>query len=267
MRRSIWNATLAVTLLPAGVVFASADSPPPGFSAFALPLSDAAAAATTLALASSCAPSASVLAGPGVAAVRYRPRGEYGRGSVVPTLSQLHLGFFDPTEDFSTGFDGGFRAGPLVDPHVQLGVAVDWWHKSESQTVTVGRSGGTTRQRELSRSSENLFPILAFVQVQGDEGMPVIPYVGLGAGYEVLFLSADDFLTGASFDATYGGFGWQMWGGVAMPLSGRTRVTGEVFYNGAEVDRDVEDVMTGDTFRELVKMDGVGMRFGLSWGF
>lgn len=267
MRRSFWIAALAAMLLPAGVVFASPASPAAGVSAFAIQGMDLAPPVTTLALASGGAPAGPALASAGVSAVRYRPRGEYGRGAVTPTLSQIHIGFFDPTEDFSTGFEGGFRAGPLVDPHVQLGVAVDWWHKSESQTVTVGRSGGTTRQRELSRSSANLFPILGFVQVQGDEEMPVIPYVGVGAGYQVLFLSADDFLSGTSFDATYGGFGWQMWGGVAMPLSGRTRVNGEVFYNGAEVGRDVEDVMTGDTFRELVKMDGVGMRFGLSWGF
>ena len=272
MRRSFWIAALAVTLLPAGVVFASPAAPPPGLSAFALPLSDVTAPASTLALMSGYASAGPALASAGVSAVRYRPRGEYGRGPVTPTLSQIHIGFFDPTEDFSTGFAGGFRAGPLVDPHIQLGVAVDWWHKSESQTVTFGGGplpggGSATRQRELSRSSANLFPILGFVQVQGDEDMPVIPYVGVGAGYEVLFLSADDFQSGASFDATYGGFGWQMWGGAAMPLSGRTRVTGEVFYNGAEVGRDVEDAMTGETFRELVKMDGVGMRFGLSWGF
>ena len=82
----------------------------------------------------------------------------------------------------------------------------------------------------------------------------------------MLFLSAEGVQPEDNFDATYGGWGWQVWGGAAMPLSGRTRLNAEVFLNNSELDRDIDDPQSGAT-REVVPMDGVGMRFGLSWGF
>ena len=192
----------------------------------------------------------------------------------MPTTTQIHVGFFDPSDNFSTGFEGGFRMGPQVDPHVQIGLAVDWWHKSESSTMDLGSvplPGGSGSERlVLSKTSADLMPILAFVQVSGDENLPVIPYGGFGVGYEWLFVSADNYLTSESFEQTFGGFGWQAWGGAGIPLDGRTRINGEVFYNGSEVGSDV-DVYIADfgpaTVRDVVKMNGLGMRFGISWGF
>ena len=122
-------------------------------------------------------------------------------------------------------------------------------------------------RREVSRSSSDLFPFMGYVQLNADRDLPVIPYFGLSGGYEVLFLSAEDFATGEEFDGTFGGFGWQAWGGAALPLGPRAKFTGEVFINDAELGRDVEDNFTGESFRETVDMDGAGMRFGLSWGF
>lgn len=268
MRSSIWLVLLAAVLSP---VAAPADPGPstylPQGSVFALPV-----AGVVMPLLAPGAPPTVSLATPVVAGVRYRPREYRERGRVMPTTTQLHVGFFDPTDNFSSGFNGGFRIGPQADPNVQIGLALDWWHKSESHTVSIEQGplpgGGTGERRlELSRSSADLVPILGFVQVSGSENMSVIPYAGIGAGFEVLSLSADDFETGESFEATYAGFGWQVWAGAAVPLSGRTRVTGEVFYNGCEVGRDVDDAYYAATYRELVKMDGVGLRIGLSWGF
>jgi hypothetical protein len=209
-------------------------------------------------------------------AVRYRPRERYyrpaDRGPQNGSLTQLHLGFYDPEGNADNGFVMGMRGGPLVDPHIQVGAMADWVHRSDNQSTVLGSTpgpGGTTieTRRELARSSSNLFPVMGFLQVQADENLPFIPYFGVGGGYEVLFLSAEDFNTGNSFDATYGGWGWQAWGGAAVPLSGRSRLTGEIFVNQAEAHRDVDDPTTGETVREIVTLNGVGMRFGLNWGF
>jgi hypothetical protein len=97
--------------------------------------------------------------------------------------------------------------------------------------------------------------------------VPFSPYFGAAAGYEVLWLRAEDFTAGTEFDATYGGFGWQAWAGASLPLGGTARVVAEVFTNQSEVGRDVEDVTTGERLRETVNVDGMGMRFGLAWGF
>jgi hypothetical protein len=273
MRTHLWKAALAAVLLP---VAAAAG---PGASgsllqnpSFMMPL--VSMTPTTVVAAELVAPPTLALANPFVGGVAYRPRAYRSRASVMPTTTQVHGGFFDPTEGFSTGFVGGFRMGPQVDPHVQLGLAVDWWHRSESTTMDLGQvqlpAGSGESRLLLSRASADLMPILAFVQVSGDENLPVIPYGGFGAGYEWLFLTADDYLTGDSFQQTFGGFGWQVWGGAGIPLDGRTRVNGEVFYNGSEVGSDADVYIEGlgaVTVRDVVQMNGLGMRFGISWGF
>ncbi len=207
---------------------------------------------------------------------RYRPRrgrayGDHGsfrrRG-----VSQLHVGYLDPDGPPDPGFVVGFRGGQKVDDIIELGLGVDWRNKSGNVTEVLQSStgpGGETIQvrRELNRYSSNLFPLMAYLQVSGPSHLVVVPYVGVAASYQALFLSAEDFQTGQSFDATYDGFGWQLWGGAALPLSGRSRLVGEVFMNNADLEREVFDVVTGETIRETVSTDGVGARFGLSWGF
>ncbi|HEY3216382.1 MAG TPA: hypothetical protein VGK93_07810 [Candidatus Eisenbacteria bacterium] len=215
-------------------------------------------------------------AGPRWDALRYRPRrARYGVERYGPRpegFSQIHLGFLDPDGRPSRGLILGFRGGLAVDPHIQIGGNLDWRHTSDRQTEVISEGTGPGGEpivvrRDLSRSSSELFPVLGFLQVSAGSGLPVIPYFGLAGGYEILFLSAKDFQTGETFEGTFGGFGWQMWGGAALPLSGRARLNAEVFVNDAELSRDVDDPITGQGFRETIDMDGTGMRFGLAWGF
>jgi hypothetical protein len=187
-------------------------------------------------------------------------------------VAQLHAGFLDPEGPAEPGFVIGVRGGQQVDDFLQIGLGVDWRNKSGHATQVLQQSTGPGGeviqvQRDLSRYSSNLFPALAYVQVSGPSNMTLIPYAGVGASWQVLFLSGDDFQTGQSFDATYDGFGWQVWGGAALPLSGRSRLVGEVFLNNADLGRDTYDAVSGSNVHETVSTDGVGARFGVSWGF
>lgn len=271
-------ATVPVALaLWAAAAVAATHTPSP--SAFSLPAGTIALAVSPLA--TEAAPDVSVLQVAGVpevsvAGVHYRPRRSgYRRPVEAASVSQIHLGFFDPDGDPARRFLAGIRGGPMIDQRIQLGVGIDWAHDSDNTSSVSSKStgpGGTpiTIQRDLARASTDLFPIMAFLQVSADDNMSVVPYFGVGGGYELLNLSADDYQSGTSFDATYGGWGWQVWGGLAMPLSGRTRLTGEVFVNGAELSRNVDDPyygVNGSTYRETVNQDGVGARFGIAWGF
>lgn len=214
---------------------------------------------------------ASAPAGARFEAVGYRPRFGARRAATAESPTQIHVGFFEPDGEGATSFAFGFRGGPAIDDRVQMGLGADWYHKSESQRVVAGDpyvfNGALVRkERVLARASSDLFPIMLFMQVSGGDNLQVIPYFGGAGGYEVMLLSATDYTTQESFDATYGGWGWQVWGGAAMPLSGRSRLFGEVFVNRGDVERDVAD-NNGLEYRERVSADGVGMRFGLSWGF
>ena len=264
MRTPIWMVVLALTALPLAAV--AAPSPAGALVPGALTLTPLVGAAPA-GFGASLAPEVA-LATPFVGGIGYRPRG-MRQERVMPTTTQIHVGFFSPTDHFGTGFDGGVRIGPQVDPNVQIGVAMDWWHKGDNRGVDLGPGSipGSTLHRDLATSDADLVPMLAFVQVSGDENMSIVPYGGAGLGYEWLFLSGTgtDQFGPYQYDATYGGFGWQVWLGAALPLSGRTRMNGEVFYNGSQVGRDVSDFDAN--YRETVDVNGVGMRFGLSWGF
>jgi hypothetical protein len=188
------------------------------------------------------------------------------------TFSQIHLGFMDINGVEAPGFLMGFRGGLAADPMVQIGGELDWRHRGDSETQVISKEpgpGGTdiTVHRDLARSSSDLVPLMATLQIGGGATGTVSPYVGVGGGVEVLHLSAEDFQTGEQFHGTFTGFGWQGFGGVAFPLSSQSRLNAEVFYNGGELSRDVDDPTTGETFRESVLVNGAGARAGFSFLF
>lgn len=273
---AVWLFSMFVTMpaLAAGV--------PTGVSAFATPV------ATTDALAAGFAGGSGFAAPPpdepaytqGTAfeAVRYRPRRARHRGEYYDEprsrfrgVSQIHAGFLDPEGPADPGFVVGFRGGQQIDGVLELGLGLDWRNKSGNQTLVLEESIGPggeriVVERQLNRYSSNLFPVLAYVQVSAPSDMGLVPYFGFAGSYQALFLSAEDFETGQEFDATYDGWGWQIWGGAAIPLGGRSRFVGELFLNNAELDREIFDG-TGEERREVVSTDGIGGRFGLNWGF
>jgi hypothetical protein len=220
------------------------------------------------------APSLAVLApvAPRFESVRYWRRApEPPERHATSSPVQIHGGFFSPDGSDATSFAFGFRGGPAIDERIQLGVGIDWYHQSENQREVVSQSsqGGRpiTVTRDLAHASSDLVPFQAFLQLNLGSGRSLVPYVGIAGEYQVLFLSATDYQTGAAYDATFGGWGWQAWGGAALPLGSRSRLFGEAFVNSGEVGRDVDDPAGGVPYREIVDAGGTGLRFGLSWGF
>ncbi|MGH7740840.1 MAG: hypothetical protein ACRENS_02330 [Candidatus Eiseniibacteriota bacterium] len=210
--------------------------------------------------------------------VGYRPRSPHPNdyhphASGPPGLgsqTQIHGGFFTPQGGSGQGFVLGLRGGPMVSENVQLGVAMDWEHRSNQGGNLVGSSngpGGTVIvTRQVVNSSENTFPLLAFLQLAGSSKRAIVPYLGVGGGYEIVSLYATDYLTSTAFSATYGGWGWQSWAGLRIPFAGHSGLLAEGYMNRATAYRDVYDPYYGMTLRESVNLSGYGGRFGLSWG-
>ena len=283
--RSLLAALIVASLIPASGALAA---PPPTASALALPMVDIALPTTAVLMTAAAGDEAFAFAQPPpperhvtvFESVRYRPR-RYHEPPPPPRssgpdrtdgFSQLHAGFLDPDGDErGPGFLGGFRGGVQVDEHLVFGGMVDWRHKAEQQSELVSETTGPGGEpievrREFSRSSSDLVPVMGFIQLSAGS-VPFSPYFGGGAGYEILWLRAEDFTTGTEFEGTYGGFGWQVWAGASLPLGGTARLIAEVFSNQSEVGRDVRDDTTGETLHETINVDGTGMRFGLAWGF
>src|SRR5262245_33667223 len=185
-----------------------------------------------------------------LAAVRYQPAQQQRFDTPVndrPIVSQLHGGYFNGSANNTEPFIVGLRAGPLVDKRLQIGIAVDWVHQTKNLANLLNTSqgpGGITvsTKQDTARALFNLVPIMGFVQASGWGALGIIvPYIGASGGYEVLVLSADNFVNGNSFEANFGGWGYQLWAGAGIPLGSRTRLSGEVFLNEAELAKTVTD--------------------------
>jgi hypothetical protein len=226
-------------------------------------------APVSLALASAPAPTSVELA-----AVRYEPvqmDHPDTPGSDRPLVSQLHGGYFDASANNTNPFIVGLRAGPMVDRRLQVGIAVDWVHQTKTLANVLSTSqgpGGVTisTKQDSARALFNLVPIMAFVQASGWGLLGFVPYIGASGGYELLVLSADNFLNGQTFEANFGGWGYQVWAGAGIPLGSRTKLNGELFVNQAELGKTVTDA-SGVSAKQTVDLNGIGFRLGLAWGY
>lgn len=278
IHRSLVSAAFAVAVAAAPAAAGVTGPLDPSISRLAVPVVALPVAGATTLAAGPGIESASLMSGTRLEAIRYRPRRRYrerdddrwterSRGG---GYAQFHGGIFDPKDDGANGAVFGMRVGGSMEDRAQVGVALDWSHRSDRTTNVVRREplpgGGTVEQRvDLASSSFDLVPVLAFVQVT-PAGSQAGPYFGIGGGYEALFVNAEDFVTGSDYEATFDGWGWQAWGGFAFPMTRDVRLNMEVFANGGDLDREVDDV-SGFTVREIVNVDGGGARFGLSWAF
>jgi hypothetical protein len=190
------------------------------------------------------------------------------RGRRPPVVTQLSAGLYSPGGPSATSFLLSARAGPQVDPQVQVGFMIDWAHKEDRVSATFGHEtvGGVDLSFDDSRlrGRSDLVPLLAFVQVGGGGSTRWIPYAGVAAGYEFLAMEAER-PDGTRFDGTFGGWGWQLWAGAALPFSSRARLSGEIFLNRVDLGRDVK--VYDRVLRQTASFNGPGLRVGVAWGF
>lgn len=210
-----------------------------------------------------------------LSAVRYQPAQQQQQYDTPandrPIVSQLHGGYFDASANNTNPFIVGLRAGPMVDKRLQVGIAVDWVHQTKNLANVLSKAQGPgditiSTKQDTARALLNLVPIMAFVQASGWGLLGIVPYIGAGGGYEALVLSADNFNTGQSFEANFGGWGYQVWAGAGMPLGQRTKLNCELFVNQAELGKTVTDA-NGVTAKQTIDMNGIGFRLGLAWGY
>lgn len=208
-------------------------------------------------------------------AVRYQPEQQQQQydnpASDRPIVSQLHGGYFDASANNTNPFIVGLRAGPMIDKRLQVGLMLDWVHQTKNLanvlSTTEGPGSITVKtQQDTARALLNLVPIMAFAQASGFGLLGLVPYVGAAGGYEVLVLSADNFVNGNSFEANFGGWGYQVYAGCGLPLGGRTRLNGELFVNQATLSKTITDA-NGVTAKQVVDLNGIGFRLGLAWGY
>jgi hypothetical protein len=90
----------------------------------------------------------------------------------------------------------------------------------------------------------------------------LVPYAGVGMGYEWLTLDVTDYQSQLTGSVTFANWAWEGWGGMGIRLGKNLRANTEVYYNGASLERDGVD-QNGMVWKEVVNFDGVGARVGI----
>jgi hypothetical protein len=218
----------------------------------------------TLALALVCFPATLALAAPG------GPDSLAAREPELPKKSleiHLHGGVFMPVNTSQASGAAGLRIAGLVAKQVSMGLSVDGLFHTQNDlgAATQPLPASVYTPRKVNGDAGTLLlPVMGFVQLTLWRHGPLVPYGGIGGGYEWLHSVAHDYQTGSSFHATFSNWAWLAWTGLGIPLSRELRIDGEVFYNGGSLGRDLHDT-SGQLTRELVKVDGAGFRCGLNF--
>src|SRR5262249_26120291 len=147
----------------------------------------------------------------------------------------LHGGVFTASHERAISPSMGLRIGLDLGSHVLLGVLGDWTFNQKSlRTPVAGALPGYEPNIVLATVNAQLLPARAFLQIKLTDKFPLVPYIGVGAGYEWLMLNGHDYRSGEEAHVTYENWAWQSYGGVGLRLSKGVRFDSEVFYNGGE---------------------------------
>jgi len=184
---------------------------------------------------------------------------------------EVRGGFYDSQDVSKNDWTIGIKTSGHVAPSLMLGFSADLQRRENSgRQVTssyIDPAGHVVTTTTTSAENEsNLWPLMGTLEFHLPAG-GIDPYVGGGAGWEFLNVQAFDANTGLYYSADYDGFGYQVFGGLRLPLGPRAKFSGEVYWNGATVDRNFYDPYTGLSFEENVNVDGGGGRAGLSFAF
>ena len=205
---------------------------------------------------------------------RYYPedRRRYAAPAPRPILGWMTLraGFFSGQDVSGDDFTMGLKNAWKVSPGVQAGLVVDWHMKSDATRTVEYRTFTVTgqpvnSQRVVYELQSDLVPLMGLVEFHVPSG-GVDPYVGASGGWEWLTVDALDSY-GFPYHAHYDGPGYQVYGGVSLPVAPRMKFNAEGFWNGATVKDEYFNVATGQPVEERINMDGGGLRGGLSFAF
>lgn len=179
---------------------------------------------------------------------------------------QLDGGLFAPIESNGTSPTLGMRYSKHFGTHMQGGLLTGWTWESKRLDAPADGSQNIGTTVELARVDAYLVPVMGFLQVNFTERSWLVPFVGVGAGFEWLGLDAVDHRTGLKSNATYANLAWQGYGGLGFRLTSEVRLNGELYYNGGSLERAYYDT-SGRIAREAVDVNGVGVRVGLDMVF
>jgi hypothetical protein len=174
----------------------------------------------------------------------------------------LHGGLFLPLQATEPSPTIGMRLGKHVGSHLMMGLLGGWTRERKELKSADTDTPGIQPDTILARADAHVVPVMAFLQVNLTNKFFIVPYIGGGVGYEWLILEVNDFRDGRTASVTFSNWAYETYAGVGLQLARDLRIDGELFYNGASLERDIVDA-NGHPWKQAIDMNGVGARVGL----
>lgn len=183
------------------------------------------------------------------------------------SVFSISAGYMNP-KDTKSGLIAGAGLGIRLDESVDIGLAVDFFHKNYTEESDVAK----TDQQGMSSSlyvteveyTRTILPIMLTVNVK----VPTSRYFGYfirgGLGYEFLFSKEKNYTLNKDDSRNFNGLGWQFAGGIFYHIGSRSTLIASVLYNSCEVNRDVKESFEGLPIKERVDLSGIGFRIGVN---
>jgi hypothetical protein len=184
----------------------------------------------------------------------------------------LKFGAYDPQGNPRGGGFFGLTTGVEFDHRVAVGFGLDVYRRTFTDETliaeVVDQNGNliTTVARRLDTSS-TLVPLSVNLALRLPGSRTLTPYVGGGLAYEVFVNHVEDFEIGVNETAVYAGPGWQVFGGLLVPVTKSTRFLGELWYNDSIVRRNIDRYVQGLPVSERIDVGGLGARAGIEFNF
>lgn len=185
----------------------------------------------------------------------------------------IKLGHYIPSAT-EGGFIIGYEGGKFIDRNLNIGLSLDWFHKSFVDKNLIrdfeeiyGIGGGAINELR-AKTTLNDFPLMLNLTAK----FPMAPFVKFfvtgGLGGEVLFISyrnfqnPDDNEFKAAFD-----FNWQIGTGILYELGYRSEIFGELSYHSSAPgwEYEIYDPYLGRDriYERSFDMSGVMFRVGV----
>jgi hypothetical protein len=211
----------------------------------------------------------------------YYPQHHYSRPATEVTHQKWHRGpngwftlrggFFDTENVPKNDWLAGMKLTGVISKSVEMGISTDYQRRSNSAGERIDEyrdpAGNDIKTTvPTAEVSSSLVPAMGILVLR----LPtpgIQPYVGGGAGYEWLFVDGEDFVSNTHYSATFGGFGWQGFGGLDIAIAEKARLNAEAYWNQSNVNRNTTDPISGIQVNQQINVRGAGIRGGLSFGF
>lgn len=184
----------------------------------------------------------------------------------------LKFGTFDPEGRANNGGFFGLATGVEFQNRLTAGFTLDYYRRSFTDETIIAESVDengnlvTTSVRSLDTSS-NLIPLGVALSLRLPGSRTLTPYAGVGVAYEIMVNEVHNYEQDIEDTSVFTGPGWQVFGGLLVPVTSDVRLMGELWANDATVRRNIDRYERGLPVTERIEVDGFGARVGVEFHF